>query len=246
MIVRLMSKFGFSAKNIVSQVALLPIALYLMRRGNANFADSSQKDDVEAQVTIRRWIVRVLLRNAFGGSSDRMLKNVQDVLVEFAPGQQGPFPAQKLSQALSIDYPVSEDELDGYLKNAYQGKYTFLILSLLYPDRDWKSAIFHEDHIFPKTEFEVRKLRKRGYGDDRIQRYVSLVNLIPNLELLTDSENLEKNAKPFDAWIETRDADFRGRHIIPQLTTLGFDEFDAFCEARRALLKAKLAVVMAG
>jgi hypothetical protein len=32
---------------------------------------------------------------------------------------------------------------------------------------------------------------------------VSLVNLIPNLELLTDSENLEKNAKPFDAWIET-------------------------------------------
>ena len=243
---RLMSKFGFSAKNIVSQVALLPIALYLMRRGNANFADSSQKDDVEAQVTIRRWIVRVLLRNAFGGSSDRMLKNVQDVLVEFAPGQQGPFPAQKLSQALSIDYPVSEDELDGYLKNAYQGKYTFLILSLLYPDRDWKSAIFHEDHIFPKTEFEVRKLRKRGYGDDRIQRYVSLVNLIPNLELLTDSENLEKNAKPFDAWIETRDADFRGRHIIPQLTTLGFDEFDAFCEARRALLKAKLAVVMAG
>ena len=40
-------------------------------------------------------------------------------------------------------------------------------------------------------------------ADDRIQRYVSLVNLIPNLELLTDSENLEKNAKPFDAWIET-------------------------------------------
>ena len=83
-------------------------------------------------------------------------------------------------------------------------------------------------------------------ADDRIQRYVSLVNLIPNLELLTDSENLEKNAKPFDAWIETRDADFRGRHVIPKLTTLGFDEFEAFCEARRALLKAKLAVVMAG
>lgn len=242
---RLVSKFGFSSKNIISQVALLPVGLYLMRRGNKNFADSSQKDDVEAQVAIRRWLVRVLLRNAFGSSSDRMLKNVQDVLVEIPAGRASPFPAQRLSQALSIDYPVSDDELDGYVRNAYQGKYTFLILSLLYPDRDWKNAVFHEDHIFPKTEFEVRKLRKRGYDDDRIKRYVSLVNLVPNLELLTDSENLEKNAKPFDKWFETRDADFQARHLIPK-QSVGFDEFESFCEARRELLKARLAVVLAG
>mgnify|MGYP001245953362 CR=1 FL=1 len=43
----------------------------------------------------------------------------------------------------------------------------------------------------------------------------------------------------------TRDADFRGHHLIPILTDLGFDEFEALCEARRALLKGRLAVVMA-
>jgi hypothetical protein len=80
----------------------------------------------------------------------------------------------------------------------------------------------------------------------KVVRYVSLVNLVPILELLTDSEDLEKIAKPVDGWIETRDADFRGRHIIPQLSTLGFDDFEAFCEDRRALLKDKLAVVMVG
>lgn len=235
---RLVSKFGFSAKNIVSQAALLPIAFYLMRRGNKTFADSSQKDDVDAQDAIRRWLVRVLLRNAFGRSSDRMLKNVQDVLMEIPADQKSPFPAQRLGGALSIDYPVTDDELDGYLRNAYQGKYTFLILSLLYPDRDWKGAKFHEDHIFPKTEFEVRKLKKRGYDEDRVQRYGALVNLIPNLELLTDSENLAKNSTPFHTWIETRDRDFRGRHLIP--TGVQFDEFEDFCLERKALLKTKL------
>jgi hypothetical protein len=223
---------------------LLPIALFLSRRGNDNFGDSSQKDDVDAQAAIRRWLVRALLRNAFGRSSDRMLRNAQDVLSEIPPGRESPFPAQKLSAALSIDYPVTEDELSGYLRNAYQGKYTFLILSLLYPDRDWKGAMFHEDHIFPKTEFEVRKLKKRGYDDDRVQRYIALVNLIPNLELLTETENLEKNSKPFDTWIETRDPDFRSRHLVPKLPSVGFDQFDEFCRERLVRLKAKLVVAM--
>ena len=35
-----------------------------------------------------------------------------------------------------------------------------------------------------------------------------------------------------------------GGAISSRQTILGFDEFEAFCEARRALLKAKLAVVM--
>lgn len=37
------------------------------------------------------------------------------------------------------------------------------------------------------------------------------------------------------ACLIVRGADFRGRHLIPKLTTLGFGEFEAFCEARRAL-----------
>ena len=35
--VRLVSRFGFSAKNIVAPLAVLPIALFLAKRGNRNF-----------------------------------------------------------------------------------------------------------------------------------------------------------------------------------------------------------------
>jgi len=72
-----------------------------------------------------------------------------------------------------------------------------LILSLLYPDRDWKDTAFHQDHVFPTSEFSVRGLRKRGYDDEKIEQYQSVFNTVLNLELLTDTENLSKNSTPF-------------------------------------------------
>jgi hypothetical protein len=53
---------------------------------------------------------------------------------------------------------------------------------------------------------------------------------------VTDSENLSKNATPFDDWIQTRDANFRKRHLIPDLTNYGFDFFEEFSNARTALI----------
>jgi hypothetical protein len=173
-----------------------------------------------------------------------MLKNVRDVLVEVASSQRSQFPARALDEVLNIQYPVTDLECENYLKNSYQWKYTRLILSLMYPDREWKGAVFHEDHIFPKSEFELRKLHKRGYGIDRIERCTALVNLVPNLELLTDTENLEKNASPFEEWLRTRDEDFIKRHTIPVLPTLEFEAFERFFEERSALLREKLKVTL--
>jgi hypothetical protein len=69
---------------------------------------------------------------------------------------------------------------------------------------------------------------------------MSKYNLIPNLELLTDSENLSKNATPFDEWIQTRDATFRQRHSIPNLEAYGFDSFEEFFVERTKLIVAAL------
>jgi hypothetical protein len=126
------------------------------------------------------------------------------------------------------------------MEYAYQGRYTNLVLSLLYPDRDWKDAVFHEDHIFPKSEFHVGPLKKRGYDEAKVQSYVSKYNVLPNLQLLTDSENLSKNATPFDDWIQTRDVTFRGRHLIPELPAYGFDSFEQFWDSRANLIRGAL------
>lgn len=95
--------------------------------------------------------------------------------------------------------------------------------------------MFHEDHIFPETEFGVRKLKKRGYDDEVIQRYLAVYNTVLNLERLTDTETLSKNATPFDQWIVTRDAGFKRRHLIPELKSYGLHRGAARAHRRHHL-----------
>jgi hypothetical protein len=236
--VRLIARFGFSDKNVVAPLALLPIAFYVMNRGDVSFDTSSRSEDAEAQVAIRRWFVFSTLKNAFGGSSDTTLTRLRESLNTCDP--MGPFPADVLYASLGIEPRLNDAEIGRILAYSYQGRYTDLALSLLYPDRDWKNAVFHEDHIFPKSEFQVRSLRRRGYDDARIEAYMSSYNTLPNLQLLTESENLSKSASPFDAWIRTRDDAFRSRHLIPDLDDLGFDRFDEFVKGRTDLIVAAL------
>jgi len=236
--VRLISRFGFSAKNVVAPLALLPIAFYLMKRGNFSFDTSSKAEDADAQVAIRRWFIFSTLKNAFGGSSDTTLTRLRDSLINCNSTSQ--FPADVLYTSLGIEPKLNDVEIERILGYGYKGRYTNLVLSLLYPDRDWKDAVFHEDHIFPESEFNVRPLKKRGYDDVKVQSYLSKYNLLPNLQLLTESENLSKNATPFDEWIKTRDAAFRKRHLIPDIHDCEFDSFEEFFEVRSTQITAVL------
>lgn len=236
--VRLISRFGFNAKNVVAPLALLPISLYLLKRGNCTFDTSSKAEDAEDQVAIRKWFIFSTLKNAFGGSSDTTLSRLRELLKDVGHGT--PFPADILYKSLGIEAKLTTEEIERILGYAYQGRYTNLVLSLLYPDRDWRDATFHEDHIFPKSEFTISRLRARGYGEEKIQSYLSHYNTLCNLELLTDSENLSKNATPFEEWIKTQDVSFQKRHLIPEMTTYGFDAFDEFYEKRRRLISQKL------
>lgn len=236
--IRLISRFGFNAKNVVAPLALLPIAFYLMKRGNTAFDTSSKAEDADAQVAIRKWFVFSTLKNAFGGSTDTTLTRLRELLI--ACGRTTQFPVDILYKSLGIEPTLSDPEIERILEYGYQGRYTNLILSLLYPDRDWKDAVFHEDHIFPQSEFQVRTLKKRGYDEVKVQSFVSKYNILSNLQLLTDSENLSKNATLFDKWIQTRDAAFRRRHLIPDLPTYGFDSFEEFSNERKVLIVAAL------
>ncbi len=98
--VRLISRFGFGAKNVVAPLALLPIAFYLMKRRNAAFDTSSSAEDAEAQIAIRKWFVFSTLKNAFGGSSDTTLTRLRELLKTC--GSSTPFPADSLYSSLGI------------------------------------------------------------------------------------------------------------------------------------------------
>jgi len=232
--VNLVSKYGFNSKNIVAPLSLLPIAFFLMKKENISFDKSSEMNDVLIQVGIRKWLIFAILKNAFGGSSDTKLKNIRDILIEVP--SYDTFPMKEINEELGIEAKFSDAEIEDILTYNYQGRYTYLVLSLLYPDRDWKDMIFHEDHIYPQSEFQVRKLRNRGYDEQKIQRYRTYYNTVLNLQLITDSENLSKSATPFEEWVATRDEDFKRRNHIPEMQSYDFDSFENFIQLRKRIL----------
>lgn len=240
--IELVNQFGFTQKNITSAGALLPIAFYLLKHNNHNFVSSTHKDDVNNQNIIQKWLTLSLLKNTFGGASDTTLKNIRDEILLQTSFKI--FPIEDLNNKLGIEAGFPEAQLDNLLTVNYKTAYSFLILSLLYPDRDWKDLQLHEDHIFPKTAFTPAKLKARGYDEQKIKSYMQYYNTIVNLELLTNTENLEKHAKDFDDWIKSRDTHFRDRHTIPEMFSYGFDDFLNFVEKRKVKIKEKLKVIV--
>jgi Protein of unknown function DUF262 len=236
--VQLMHKFGFNDKSLVAKIALLPISFYLGKLKPKNFIDSTDKNDVRNQNIIQKWLIITLLKNAFGGSSDTILKNLQETIN--AQTDFSFFPYEALNKRLNIEASFSDTEIENLLATNYSTKYSYLILSLLYPDRDWKGKKFHEDHIFPKSEFTAAKLKVRGYNMDRIIEYSKYFNSIVNLQLLTDSENLEKSAEDFETWFVTRDTNFKDRNTIPTINNYNFDNFLEFITERKKLLVQRL------
>ncbi len=236
--VRLIARFGFHSKDVVAPLALLPIAFYLMKRGDRNFDVSSDIGDVDAQEAIRRWFVYATLKNAFSGSSDTTLSRLR-VLLKDLDGEAA-FPSAQLYRSLEIEPSLDNAEIERILEYKYQGRYTNLVLSLLYPDKYWKDTTFHVDHIYPQSEFSRSALRRRGYDDAKIDNYISLFNSLCNLQLLTVSENLKKNNSGFDKWIASRDESFRSRHLIPEIQDYDFNFFDEFAAARTDQIVSKL------
>lgn len=230
--IKLISNYGVTDKNLVTRLPLLPIAQYLRNKNSSTYLSSSSKTDVQDQTNIQKWLFLMILKGAFGGSSDTTLTKIRNVI-----GSKGSdFPFNEINKELTIESSFTDMEIENLLNTNYSTRYSFLILSLLYPNRVWKDTRFNEDHIYPKTEFERKKLLARGYSEERINEYQSKFNTILNLELLNETENKSKNAELFDSWIKSRDPDFKKRHHIPEMDDYGFDNFLEFAEIRRKLL----------
>ena len=229
--VQLISRYGFTDKNLAARLVLLPVAQYLHGKSNG-YLNSSNLKDVEDQNNIQKWIIMMLLKGVLGSATDNKL-NLMRPVVSLTTDY---FPYAEISRVLKVEMTFNDMEIDNILNYNYGTRYSYLILSLLYPGRDWKDKKYNEDHIYPQNEFKIKNLRAQGYDDATIEQYQAYYNSILNLELLDDSENKSKNAKPFAIWLKDRDSNFKDRHHIPEMDDYGLDHFLEFIQKRKALL----------
>jgi len=242
--VNLVSSFGYSGETLSSNNALIPIAYYLLTIGMPeNFVESGTTRDNKAK--IKKWLIMALLKKAFSGQPDNVIRPIRDIIRENGTGD---FPISQIIdrfKGTNKSILFTEDDIDEYLLKLKYGKSeTLSTLMLLYPSLDFSNK-FHEDHMYPKSKFRKSYLRKMGVPEEKLYEYIDTVNDISNLQLLPAQLNEEKLNSDFDTWFnteqitETDKIQYRKIHYLPDMEYT-YPVFLAFVAKRKELLKSKL------
>jgi hypothetical protein len=246
--VELVNMFGIDRDTLTSANALIPIIYYLSKhpeprpRGTTTF-------DVSNSGSIRRWLLAVLLNNAFGGTSDNLLRDIRETLRSIETRSKD-FPVEALNDIIARSgrkAAFDKIAIDDFLSITYGKQITFLALSILYDDNNWGIKSFHEDHIFSKDLFTSKKMNEAGITNEKQPNYRINRDRIGNLELLLPPENEEKSNQDFEVWLSTREASFKRRHLIPDDPKLyRFEKFEEFLAAREKLIRERLSKLFTG
>lgn len=132
--VSILNDFGFNSENILSYVAVSPIVYYLYKGG---------KLDANSKSELRKYIVIAQVKQIFGTASNSALTSIRESL------NAAPSDSFSMANLKNIRFTgdrnlrYTADEIDAMFDTYEIGAYTFMILSLLYPNLKYSQKGFH-------------------------------------------------------------------------------------------------------
>jgi len=239
--VYLLESYGFNRETLTSNISVLPICYYFLKKGLPhNFIQS--RDYIEDREKIKNWLIISLLKRVFGGQPDNVLRPIRKIISD----DHLMFPYEKIVDALKRtpkSFAFNDDEIENLFNYYYGQAYTFSTLALLYPSLDYRNK-FHIDHIFPQSFFSRNKLLQKGVSSDKIDFCLSNYNYLANLQLLEGIPNQEKSDTGFKEWFfevnktDQEKRDYIAKHMIPDID-LDITNFDMFIEKRTEIIREK-------
>ncbi len=223
-----------SEKALTSYNALIPI-IYL------HYHFSEQWKNIRP---IKDYLLRALLAGAFSGRPDSLIDKITNNIKENKSfNKKSIF---RIMQEDGRELEISEDRL---FDMGYGSSQIHLLFNLWYSDFDYRPALDgHQpqvDHIFPQSLLKAIKDTNPESGRKSLQHYAAWeINQLANCMLLTAKENgaSEKTDTPPDEWFANKDDEYLALHCIPRNRKLWkLENFDAFIEARKTLIKEKFA-----
>lgn len=244
--VKLVASFGYNRETLTSNNAIIPIAYYL-HKINATESYPDSNNNLEDKEKIRKWLILTLVKRAFSGQPDNVLRPIRKIIKE----NDTIFPLDKIVEKFkgtNKSLLFSDEDVENLTYYKYGQGFTFSVLSLLYPHLDYNNQ-FHIDHIFPKSLFTRTKLRKRGIEEEKIDKFIDYLNYIGNLQLLGAIPNIEKKDTEFKVWLEKtypntdKQNEFKNTHNIPNVD-LEFENFIEFFEEREKILVTEFGKIL--
>ena len=232
----LLRNFGLDRSSLTSNNATMPILYYLYHRNIYNgFTTTTGYSEEREQ--IRVWLMKTLIYRSFGASGDRTLQLSRKAFTDdleslFIKDDITSFPADTLAAAIKQPSELSDEYIDNHILSIHKdNKFAFAILALLYSNLDYRNT-FHKDHIHPFV-----LCHDAGYDWEEY-------DTILNLQMLDANENMSKNAKQLQEWVdaettpETR-LTFLKNHLIPNVD-LSLENFREYIDQRKILLRDRI------
>jgi hypothetical protein len=241
--VNLLNELGFSSENIVADNAIVPVIYYRYKYGPDAFSGT------DVMLEIRKFLIIAQIKHIFGQSTTATLKTIRDELKK----HDNKFKLSDLQNLKFVDdrdLKYTEDDInewfDCYEKNAY----TFMLLSLLYPNLKYGQKGFHQDHMHPYSGFEKKATLKSlslpdgtAVDDEKIKLWKHQRNTLANLQLLEGRENESKNDEPLDDWLKVP-ANKDNAAFLPEGIDYSLRNFDEFLSKRKELMLAQLKKIL--
>ena len=251
----LVLSYGFTNHSLTSKNALIPIIYYIYHKNITN-QFSTKTTYLKDREEIKKWLHVVLIKRIFGSSADTLLSQIRNAFTDdFNKNKINDkldiFPSELISKKIKKDTSISDDFIVELLCTQKDNKYAFSILSLLYPNLDYKNNDFHKDHLHPISKFKKKNITKLNVSEDIKEEYyrdVDFNNGLYNLQMLDANENMSKNDLNLKEWVEietiNRDKkQFLDNHLIPDID-LSFENFQEFIDKREVILIEKLKAVL--
>jgi Protein of unknown function DUF262 len=245
--VMFVNNMGLDAKMLTATTALIPIVFYISRTEFK--ANSSNTRDERNREIMRVWLLKALLARSFGTASDGKIIAAITVISENLDLGNEDFPADKVHLAINSHDKIRLNDssaIDDILNISYKEKvYSYLALSLLYPNMNFSQEEFHIDHMYPKSKFSNASLINAGISEGAIATQIENSNKLANLCLITGEENQQKNDTLLGSWLFNKGRHYYESHLIPEGLDLNdLHDFPDFYRRRYELLSLKLSEVL--
>ncbi|MEF2735947.1 MAG: DUF262 domain-containing protein [Bifidobacterium choerinum] len=231
------SNDSFRAKN-----AAIPLMYYFQETGLyqtcAKTTFSTKEPTAGITTDIIHWLTISLLKNIFSGQTDKLLRDLHDIIKQYGTNRHFPFSEIiREFRTTNKNYTVDDDFLDQILDYRYQRPGTEYVLRLL------QGAInpelnYEQDHLHPKSVFGNKKELEATFTNNEDLKFAqdeANWNSIANLQLLEKISNIDKSNTPLAQWASNPSVS--ANLYIPEGTSLELKDFRAFIEARRSAIR---------
>lgn len=241
--VNLLDQFGFFGNNIISYNAIMPI-IYYRYHNNVKFDKSDSNKTNPIKEELNKYFVAAQLKQIFGASSNTVLTKIREVLVT-EKKEKKPF---TLASLQNINFKsgktlcFTDEEIENLFDKHEKNAYTFMILTLLYPNLKYGQHGFDQDHMHPFAGFDGKKLNGlilpsgAKIAPAKIKDWQRRRNTLANLQLLEKGDNESKNATPLKDWLAANSANMENVKFLPVGISYELNNFEQFLEERKKLM----------